>query len=62
MHRPFEKTRREQENMTVKQKQLGKPSVHQRAAFFCAGTGTCAAESAGADKGGFRYGVCIFYR
>ncbi|WP_156989624.1 hypothetical protein [Caproicibacter fermentans] len=36
MHRSFEKTRREKENLIIKQKQLSKPPVHQRVAFFCA--------------------------
>ena len=36
MHRSFEKARRKKENPSIKQKRLGKPSVHQRAAFFWA--------------------------
>jgi hypothetical protein len=36
MHRPFEKARWKKENPTIKPNQLDMPSVHQRAAFFCA--------------------------
>ena len=34
MHRPFEKLWQKEENLIIKQKQLSKPPVHQRAAFF----------------------------
>ena len=34
MHRPFEKLWQKKETLIIKQKQLGKPPVRQRVAFF----------------------------